>query len=155
MDDKKNYYKDGVARVLSLLKDTFGDYFKQYYDDEPSEIAQSDLPCVMVREATGIIQSGATGTDDIQEEVVIIIAMNSKDDLGGPEDEDLTGSKLRRVVKGQYPTGHAQAKEYQEKTVMYALRKNFTLDDAVIQNEIQTDFDIAQRGENTYTKEAL
>lgn len=154
MDDAKNYYSDGVARVLKLLKDTFGDTFKEYYDDEPIDIPESRLPCIMVKETTGGVRSGAAGTDDIGEEIVIIVAMNTKDDLGASTDSDLTGSKLRRIVKGQYPPGHAREKEYQDETVMAVIRKNFTLEDAIIDNFVRTDFDLNQRGDTTYTKEA-
>lgn len=154
MDDKNNYYKDGVARVLDILKDTFGDYFKMYYDDELSEVPESNLPCVMVSEGTGTVSSGATGTDNVTEQIVIIVSLNTKDDFGASAVENLTGSRLRRIVKGQYPEGHAKAGQYHEKTVMYALRKHYTLDDAVINNAVETDFSVAQRGQEVYTKEA-
>lgn len=154
MDDSNAYYEDGVARVLDLLRATFGDYFKFYFDDELSDMPESYLPCVMVRESSAAIASGATGTDKMGEEITIIIALNVKDDLGGSTDTDLTGTRLRRIVKGQYPEGHAKAKEYHEKTVMYTLRQNFSLGDAIIDNQIDIDFELAQRGESIYTKEA-
>lgn len=153
MEDDTLFYDDGVERIMKLMKETFGDDFKAYYDDELPEIAEINLPCIMVKETTGNIAAGATGTDNVDEQVVVIIAMNLKDDIGASETDNLTGTKLRRIVKGQYPQGHAKAGQYHEKSVMYALRTNFTLDDAMIDNVIQTDMDIANRGD-VYTKEA-
>ncbi len=154
MEDKNNYYKDGVARVLDILKETFGSYFKMYYDDELSDIPESNLPCVMVSEGTGTVSSGATGTDNLGEEIIIIVSLNPKDDFTGSSEENLTGARLRRIVKGQYPPGHAKAGQYHEQTIMYALRKHYTLDDAVINNAVETNFAVAQRGAQVYTKEA-
>lgn len=154
MDDKTLYYRDGVARVLDLMRDTFGDFFKGYYDDERAELLEGELPCIMVKETTGEVRAGATMTDNVDEQIVIILALNLKEDLGASATDDLTGARLRRIVKGRYPQGHAKAGQYHERTVMSALRSNFSLGDAAIDNVIQTDMDIAQRGEILYTKEA-
>ena len=62
MQDQQ-YYKDGVARVIELLKDTFGSYFKEYYDGEPENVPESMLPCIMVTSPRIDINGGATGTD--------------------------------------------------------------------------------------------
>lgn len=152
MDNQSEYYKDGVARVLELLRDTFGDYFKEYYDDEIDELLESNMPCIMVKETIGDITVGASSIDNVDEQVVIILALSLKDDVGAQVDGVLTGTRLRRLVKGRYPKGHAKAGQYHEKTVMHALRTNFTLatssdDDDVIDNVIETDMDVARRGE--------
>ncbi|HMT18553.1 MAG TPA: hypothetical protein PKD15_00795 [Candidatus Saccharibacteria bacterium] len=153
MEDAINYYPDGVARVLRLLKETFGEDFT-YYDDDIGDVPEKSLPCIMVREGTGSINANASGTDLLREQIVITVSYNTKDDLRADQSQDLTGAKLRRIVKGQYPDGHARAGYYMDKTIMAVLRKHYTLDDAVIENTIETDFDVAQRGANTYTKEA-
>lgn len=154
MEDGLNYYEDGVARILKLMRDRFGDYFKTYYDDDIGDIPEANLPCLMVRETGGTIAPSATGTDQIVEQVVIIVSMNSKDDLGARTNQDLTGAKLRRIVKGQYPEGHANAGQYHQQSIMHVLSTHYTLSDGIISREIQTEFDVAQRGANTYTKEA-
>lgn len=144
------YYKDGVARVLELLKDTFGDQFKAYYNGQPEEIPESMLPCIMISETQGKVASGATGTDNILETILIIVALNKKDDIGADPSTDLTEFKLRKFVKGQNP----QTGEYLPETVMYALRKHITMHDAVLSTVIDTDFDVNIRGEETVTQEA-
>lgn len=148
--DNYKFYDDGVTRVLAILKDTFGDSFREYYDDELSNIPESALPCIMVREGDGTVESGATGTDDLNETIVIILALNQKDDFGADSNLNLTGAKLRRLVKGQDPV----TRQYHPQTVMYALRKHYTLGDAVLNSSISIDFDMAQRGERLFTKEA-
>lgn len=154
MEDSANYYKDGVARVLELMKDTFGDYFKAYFNGQPENIPESMLPCLMVSETTGRIESGATGTDNIIETIVIILVENKKDDAGSDPEKDLTELRLRRLVKGQYPEGSAKVGQYIEKSVMYAIRTYISMSDAVLNSEIETDFDVNIRGENTITQEA-
>lgn len=159
MDNDADFYKDGVDRVIELLRNTFGDFFKAYYDDEVEEVPESNLPCVMVRETISQVAAGATGTDDVDEQIVIIVALNRKDDLGGDNTKNLTGTKLRRIIKGRYPADHAtKPKQYKEKTIMYVLRQNFTLatnnaDDNAIDNTVEIDMDVARRGESE-TKEA-
>ena len=148
--ESNDYYKDGVARVLELLRDTFGDQFKAYFNGQPEEIPESMLPCIMVSETTGSIASGATGTDDILETIQIIIALNKKDDIGADPEADLTEFKLRKLVKGQDPT----TGQYKPQTIMYALRTYISMGDAVLNSRIDTDFDVNVRGTDTVTQEA-
>lgn len=149
MQETQTYYKDGVARVLELLKDALGDGYS-YFNGQPEELSELYLPCVMVSETLGKVESHATGTDLITETILIIIGLNKKDDIGADPTADLTEFKLRKLVKGQHPdTG-----EYLPKTVMYALRKHITMDDSILRSDISTDFDANVRGEDTVTQEA-
>ncbi len=133
------YLKDGAARILELMKATFGDYFKAYFDGEPANIPEFYLPCIIIGETEGEISSGATGTDDIIETVTITLVLNKKDDLGASIDSDLTGFKLRKLVKGQNPST-SYPHEYIPQSVMYALRTQITLDDTVLSSTIRTVF---------------
>jgi hypothetical protein len=143
-------YKDGPQRIKELLFETFGDDFKEYFLGEPAEIGQSQLPCVMIAEKAGRIESDATGLDRVTETVQITLALNKLDDVGARQDQILTERRLQALVKGQDPeTGH-----YLPGTVAYALRHNFTLKEGAIDSYIETDFDINVRGDNTYTQEA-
>lgn len=154
MQETDRYYKDGVARILELLKDTFGDQFKAYFNGQPEEIGDSQLPCIMVSESSGSVESDATGVDLITERILIILSANRKDDIGADPQTQLTEFKLRKWVKGQYPEGHSLQGQYLEETVMYAIRKHITMNDAVLSSDIETDFGIIQRGEDTFTQEA-
>lgn len=151
MQDQQ-YYKDGTARVIELLKESFGEYFRAYFDGEPEDIPESMLPCLSVKEKTGVIEPSATGTDDMLEVIQITIMLNKKDDIGATDDinTDLTEYRLRKIIKGQHP----DTKEYLPNTILYALRRHYTLNDAVVQNRIEIDYDVNIRGDNTLTAEA-
>lgn len=150
--DKNNFYEDGVARVLSLIRNTFGDYFKGYFDAELLNIPEESLPCVMVTETTGTVSSGATTQDDITENITIIVALNIKDDLGAGENTNLTGFKVRKLVKGQMP-GTGFAPEWQPKSIMGVLRQYITLEESASDTEITTEFGPNVRGKNIATEE--
>lgn len=148
--DTSTYYKDGVARVMELMKDALGDKYT-YFNGQPEEIAESLLPIVMISESQGTVESDATGYDKITEVINVIIAFNKKDDMGAAPEDELTEFKLRKLVKGQNP----ETGEYLPETVMYALRKHITMNNAVLSTQIQTDFDVNIRGEETVTQEAV
>ena len=146
MEDKNSYDSDGVELVLQLIREQFGDDFKAYFNGQPTELPKSVLPCVMATETNGTVDEDATGLDRITETILIIVALNDKDDLSSDPEVTLTDFKLRKIVKGQYPAGHPNQYEYVRKSIMYALRRFITLNDNVISNDIQTDFDVNQRG---------
>jgi hypothetical protein len=149
MQETQTYYKDGVARILELLKNALGSNYT-YFNGEP-EFTDTYLPCVMVSETTGGIKSHATGTDLITETIVITIALNKKDDILSTDPTiDLTEFKLRKLVKGQHP----ETGEYLPETVMFALRKHITMQDSILSSSITTDFDENVRGDDTITQEA-
>ena len=148
------YYKDGVTRILDLMKETFGDYFKAYFNGEPEMLPESVLPCLIVTETTGAIESGATGTDNITETVTIIAVENKKDDVGSDVADNLTEYRLRKIVKGQYPEGHEKAGQYINPSIMYAIRTYITMSDSVLESRIETKFDVNMISEETMTQEA-
>lgn len=152
MDDDLSYYKDGVDRVRDLMRETFGDYFKAYFSGQPEDLDDTLLPCIMVSESEGSIQSGATGTDDITESILIIVAMNKKQDMGAPVGAELTETKIRKLIKGQDPDT-SWPYEYRKNTVMYAVRKHITMNEAVLRSSIRTNFALNVRGPNLITQE--
>lgn len=156
MDDQADFLPDGVARIIKLLKDTFGEEFT-YYDDNPSaeDIIDSNLPAIAVFETTGNIEPGATMTDDIVEQISIVVILNQKDDVGGSETENLTQRKLRRLVKGQYPDGHAKARQYHENSIMGIIARNYTLEDGSIQTSVATDMYVNPISDSLTTSEAI
>ena len=149
---QNNYYRDGVARVLDLMKDTFGlnGPIRGYFNGEPEDIPESLLPAVIVTETEGTIETDATQTDLVTENILIIIAMNRMDDIGGSADTDLTDFRIRKLVKGQDPETGA----YLPQTVMYAIRKHITMGNEIVYNSVRTRFNVTElRGEQTVTQE--
>lgn len=150
MNEDQIYYKDANARILELLKDTFKDTFKAYFDGD-AEPGESYLPCVMVSSQTTNVDTEATGTDNLQESIIIIVAFNKKDDLGARPDQQLTEYRLRKIILGQDP----DTSQYLPQTFMGVLRTHFTLDDGiVIDNRISIDFAPNIRSTNIPTQEA-
>lgn len=148
--DSNTYYKDGIARVLEVLKDTFGDYFKAYIEGISDEVPATLMPCIMADTSDGTVAAGATGTDNIEEVIKIIVIFNEKDYLGADGMTNMASVQLRRKILGQDPT----TRQYLSQTIMYALRTNFTLEDGVVNNNVSFDFYPAQRGTQLYTREA-
>jgi hypothetical protein len=156
MDETGNYYKDGPARVLEILRDTFGDQFKGYFEGSMDEIPLSYLPCIMVTTSEGTVENSATGTDLITETINIIIVINENDYLGAKGETDVADFHLRHLVLGQDVSGSQDMlHEYNDKSVMHALRTNFTLNNGAVNNSIAFNFYPAQRGEQIYTREAV
>lgn len=149
MDDNANYYPDGVTQVLKLLKIALGEEYT-YFDDELLEIGKEQLPCVMVFEGAGGVKAGATTTDDLGETVNIIVALDIATDMGATETTQLTGNRLRHLVKGQDPV----TQEWLKGTIMHTLRTQFTLGDGTVDNTVNLDFAPNVRGDNIFTKEA-
>lgn len=151
------YLKDAVDRVLEVIKDTLGNTFKTYFNGIPDEFETSMLPCIAATTESGEIAAGATGTDLITETVVLLVVLNTKDYMGAnasgmPNDTQVAASDLalRRMVYAQNPTNN----EYLEQTIMYALRRFFTLSEYIFTNRISFDFTPVRRNEDLFTQEA-
>ena len=145
------YLKDGVARVIEILKNTFGDNYN-YFDAELLDIPNDYLPCFMVTEEQGTIQTDATGMDKITETITIMLVINKKDELGGDENSNLAGFKVRKLIKGQDPNTSFPY-EYIPQSVMYALRTHVSMTDTVINSTITTEFGPNVRGADLATEE--
>lgn len=142
------YYDDNATRLLNLMRDTFGDQFRGYFDGD-AEPSEEWLPCIMVSKVRTSADISATGTDDLTEEIQIILCRNIKDDIGADPSRNLTEYTLRKQVEGQDPT----TKYYMPGTVLYALRTNITLSDSTIQNITSIDYTQNYRG-NIAVREA-
>ncbi len=138
---ENKYYSDGVDRVLTLLKDTFGDQFS-YFNGELLNVSENYMPCMMVTETASLIDTDATGLDILTETIIIIVVLNKKDDLGGSDDIELTDYRLRKLVQGQDPT----TKEYLTDSVLGALRTHFTMSNDTLYQNMQVDFTPNLRG---------
>lgn len=144
------YAKDPVDHVLAVLKDALGERFNYVNGMMDAEIPESLLPTVMATISDGTINSGASGQDDIEEKLTVTIAVNVKDYIGGDDSAADADVALRRMFMGIDPT----TGQYLPESVMYALRKNFTLEGGVVENSLSFDFEPVQRGEHVFTQEA-
>lgn len=111
---------DNVQRLLGVMKDTFGTTFKCYYDDDPEQIPDFNLPCLVVSQLGDTTDQAAFEQDDVEEELVVKVIMNKKDDFGMDVDPtNMTQRKIRELIGKRDPaTG-----DYDARTVKGALRK--------------------------------
>jgi hypothetical protein len=149
MQDPKTY-PDVIDKILILLKNTFGDTFKSYYEGDPVSIPKVSLPCIIVEKINTRISVGATGTDNLDEEMNIRVVMNQSDDVGASDDVDMTERKLRKIVEARDPATNY----FMPNTLMYALRTNLTLGSAVINNTVDINYDMNPRPDMMVTSEA-
>lgn len=142
------YYDDTSTRVLALLRDTFGEQFKAYFDGE-AEPSEGYLPCIIVSNLRSQVDFSATGTDVITDDIQIVLCRNLKDDLGAAPDKNLTEYILRKQVSGQDPV----TKQYVPQSVLGALRTNITLVDSTIDTKVSINYTQNYRG-NIAVREA-
>lgn len=144
-------YEDSVRRVLKLMKDTFENGpFKEFYDGDPEEIPEFNLPCLVVSMVSDNTQAGSFGQDDVTETLVIKVIMNKKDDWSNETDPlNMTERKIRELVGLRDPaTGN-----YEDRTVKGALRKFGTQGITSIGLSVDTEYGITPRANDIITAE--
>jgi hypothetical protein len=149
--DSAERYDDIVTRLKTLMKDTFGDYFNNYYEGDPIQIPKSNLPCVIIEKLRGDVKISATGTDDFGSQLNIRLVLDKADDFGIDDSVDTTERKLRLLVEGRDPvTGN-----YLPNTVLGALRTKITLGGNALSNQSDISYDLQPRPGKIVTSEAL
>jgi hypothetical protein len=118
-------YQDNVQRMLRLMKDTFGDAFKTYYDGDPEAIPLFNLPAIIVTQTGDDTREAEMGEDDIEDRLTIKVVFNKRDDWDGDKVNPLnmTERKIRDFIAARdQDTGN-----YDPRTIKGALR-NHALD---------------------------
>lgn len=142
---------DAVDDLLQLLKRSFKDEFKSYYEGDPLAIPKDSLPAIIVEKAAMIVRPDATGTDKNESEIVIKVVLNKADDFNKTDEADLTERRLRRLVEGIDKTTNTYAKG----TLLNVLRTNLQLGGSALKLEIDVNYDVAMRADMMMTSEAL
>lgn len=139
-DNDDQYYKDPSQRLLDLVKDEMGSGY-EYFLGVPSELPEAAFPCIVVQTVDSSISAGATGFDQVIEQVDIVVMVNSKDDLNAPEAKDTTLRKLNNIIQGRSPTG-----AWLTPSIMHTVRKAIALYDqnqqVVIGSEAVVNYDV-------------
>jgi hypothetical protein len=144
------YLKSPEQKIIDLLKATLTYYpFKEYFDGEPVLIPESLLPCIVVHKVNGTEGFGPTGFDKSTSEIVIKVVFNKKDDLSSSGRQYTTHKKLKEIIEARDGT----TKLFVEKSIMGILRKNVTLVDTVIDQEIDLNYDVVPRPDDVITEE--
>ena len=126
-------YKQTVAeKILELIKDAFGDNFKLYRVGDPIILGQSNLPAILVTESAVEVAQDATGYDGLIHSLTIQVVYNKKDEMGRPIEGNTLDTILDNYVYGRDPA----TDEYSEQSILGVLRRNFTLDNMTVQQEV-------------------
>lgn len=150
MDFTQPKHKDAVDRLIAILKNTYGDFFKAYYDGDPIQIPKANLPCIIIEAVEGRTRLAATGQDQLEAALTITVAFDKRDDYGADDDKDLTDEKLRRTVEGR----DLQTGQFLPNSILGILRSNITLGQTTISNEVDWTYALQPRGEEEVTSEA-
>lgn len=154
-------YEDNVQRVLALMRDTFGDTFKEYYDGDPEAIPLFNLPCIIVTQNSDETTEAAMGQDDVEDEITIKVVLNKRDDFNGSKVDPLnmterkirdfislrdetTGEYVRTSVKGAIRSDLLEGVE----AVAPTLRVNYGINPRVSPNK--TFADLTAEGHVTF-----
>ena len=145
MDDNTTYYKDPPKLLYELMQDTLGDEYT-YFLGSPTMLGKDAYPCVVVQtlKANNTAQDAPTGHDNVSEQIAIFVMILENSAAASQVNEDTIQRKLYNVIQGRDPaTGF-----YMTGTVLNALRKNITLGGAILDQDLDIDYDIDRRAEN-------
>lgn len=138
MDDNTHYYKDPPKLIFELLEDTFGDRF-QYFLGSPINIDVNAYPCIIVQPVSGnnSVTDAPTGTDNVAEIINVHVCMLDSGNAATSGTTDTVMRNLYNTIQGRDPaTGF-----YMSGTLLYALRTNIDLGTAIIDHDIDVNYD--------------
>lgn len=138
MDDSSTLYaEDTVSRLVTLLKDAFGDNYT-YYEAWPTKMPPT-FPVMIVQLLSTKAVLGPTETDEVPEVVELTIMLNQADAAGSGNVRTTTRRHLQNIIQGQDPTNTT---EYKSDTVLYVLRKYLTMTQWLINSDVEIKYDI-------------
>ncbi len=133
-----------------LTNDLPKGYFKIIFYGDPMNIPSSLLPCIAVDKINTKIEAGPTGMDRIETKIIISLMYNKKEDFGKTTDEMVGKRKIEEFAEAIDKNSH----EYSPLSVMGILRKNFTLGDVVLNQDVDINYGVVPRPGNELTAEA-
>lgn len=119
----ENYSPEIEDVILNLLRETFGDNFKEYYFDDPGYIPKSKLPCITVESLSTGVALAATGMDNRTFRVRVKIIFDKTKEFKKRPDEKAAARTIKRTIEGI----DADTGEYMPKSIFGILRTKFTL----------------------------
>jgi hypothetical protein len=137
------YDKTIVDRIIDLLKGSeLGSYFQKFYYGDPLLIGSSAIPCCVVELQGTKIMVANTAEDQVTQTVAIKLIYNKSDDFDLDDDEEVTGQRpLEEMAEGI----NAQTATWDPGTVLGLLRKNFTIGDYILDQQIDIRYGIRSR----------
>jgi hypothetical protein len=145
-----DYLKTVAELILQNLKDGLGEAWsiESFYNGDPGIFPIGALPAICVVKQIGKVTQDSTQRDNMDSTYMIKVILSKEEDYNASPTEDLTQSRLERIVESRdYTTGY-----YIASSLMGVLRQNFTLENRVVDNKIDIRYGITQRGETLYAE---
>lgn len=110
---------DSIDLVLNVVRETFGDVFKTYYNGDPEVIPRFNLPAIIVTQLRDDTTEAEMGEDDVTDQIRIKVLLDKAEDYNGGKIDplNLTDKRLRDFVGHKSKQG-----DYEPTTIKYALR---------------------------------
>lgn len=139
MDDSQQLYaQDTTTRLIEQLKPTFSNF--TFYEAWPNVMPPQDCwPVMIVQLLHSKPMIGPTQTDELPETVEITIMLNQADAASSSNVRTTTRRHLQNIIQGQDPIA---TNEYKSDTVMYVLRQFLTLEQWLINSDVDIKYDI-------------
>lgn len=139
MVDPSQYKETLIDTIIGFLSDKehgLGSVFKDFFYGQVETAGLSLLPCVIVQLNNTKIGSHTTGTEEIIKDITIKLVANSRAELGKTSNEVPGFKTLELYAEGVDPvTG-----EYDMRSVVGILRKNFSLGQKIVDQDIEIDY---------------
>jgi len=129
-------------KITKYLKDACDKRIKSYYFGDPLIIPASNLPALIVSKRQSVVNQGATGLDEVDKIYSIKLVYNKKDELGKNPNEVAVQRTIADMVEGIDENGN-----FTETSIVGVLRKNFTLGDAIENQDMSIEYFLAERGD--------
>lgn len=145
-------YKDTVVdTVIEFLKKTLPQgYFQQYFYGDPIQIPTSLMPCVVVEKQQTDIIAENTAKDRLVYVINIKLIYNKKNDFGKTSNEVIGVRALEEFAEGRDPVTN----KFNPNTIAGILRTGFTLGNLIVDQQLQIDYGVVPRPQDTLTGEA-
>lgn len=135
-------FESGIKEIKDLLEDNAHPELKRpFYLGDPLHIPASQLPTIAVDIVSGESPQGPTGHDEQSERLVIKVLVDKRQDLGNGGNKVVATEELVKYVE-ELDESNGQ---YQGNTVLGVLRKNLTLENTVINQEMSWEYGVAER----------
>lgn len=136
--------------IRRVLVDALSNKIKAFYIGDPIQIAQQDMPCIIIEQEESSTQRSPTGLDRLKYIIFIRVVTNKKDDFGKSADKVLWREWLEELVEARDET----TGQYLDESVRGVLRKQYTVGNRFVFNSDVIRYGINPRPQDVITEEA-
>lgn len=144
------FQKTLVDTIKGLLVDNLPQgFFTTFFYGDPLDIPSSLMPCVAIERQHSKISTGPTGMDKVTTTIIIHLMYNKKEDFGKTTDEVLGARRLEEYAEAR----NESTGQFDDLSVMGILRKNFTMGNVTLDQDVDINYGVVPRPGNELTAE--